>query len=98
MVAATKERRSRVRPVAIWRRPRLERVPSFARCYGDTMASKKAEAVRQAVRDALESWYGPPPSIPSSNRLRAWGQSGVRTELSTTVFSADPEQWVRYLT
>ncbi|HEV8549393.1 MAG TPA: hypothetical protein VGQ57_10200 [Polyangiaceae bacterium] len=63
------------------------------------MASK-ADAVRQAVRDALASWYGPPPSAPPAGRraARAWAQTGVRTELSTTVFSAEPEEWVRYLT
>ena len=63
------------------------------------MAGKQEEAARQAVRDALESWYGPPPSAPpAGKRRRVFGQSGVRTELSTTVFSAEPDQWVRYLT
>jgi hypothetical protein len=64
------------------------------------MAGKKEEAARQAIREALESWYGPPPSAPpaGARRRRAWTQSGVRTELSTTVFSAEPEEWVRYLT
>src|SRR6185369_7593539 len=64
------------------------------------MASKAGDAVRQAVRDALASWYGPPPSAPPAGRRspRAWSQTGVRTELSTTVFSSDPEEWVRYLT
>ena len=64
------------------------------------MAHRTADAVKHAVREALESWYGPPPSAPppGSSRARAWRQAGVRTELSTTVFSAGPEQWVRYLT
>ena len=64
------------------------------------MAGKHEEAARQAVREALDSWYGPPPSVPPAGprRRRAWAQTGVRTELSTTVFSAEPEQWVRYLT
>jgi hypothetical protein len=41
----------------------------------------------------------PPRSPPSRRgRNRTWTQSGVRTELSTTVFSAEPEEWVQYLT
>ncbi|HEY3493552.1 MAG TPA: hypothetical protein VGK73_02655, partial [Polyangiaceae bacterium] len=61
----------------------------------------KKEAASQAVRDALDSWnFLPPPSSKSGGRrqARAFGQSGVRTELSTTVFSAEPDQWVSYLT
>src|SRR6266540_3840214 len=64
------------------------------------MAGKKEEAARLAVRAALDSWnrrasLSAPPT--SRRRPPAWGQSGVRTDLSTTVFSAEPEQWVRYV-
>ena len=60
----------------------------------------KKEAASQAIRQALDSWnFLPPPSSSASGRRReAFGQSGVRTELSTTVFSSEPEAWVRYLT
>ncbi len=67
----------------------------------DRMVGKKEEAARLAVRAAFDSWdWGAPPSSPPAGRRqrRGWGQSGVRTELSTTVFSAEPEEWVRYLT
>jgi len=37
-----------------------------------------------------------PPSRRGQNR--SFAQGGVRTELSTTVFSAEPEEWVQYLT
>jgi hypothetical protein len=64
------------------------------------MSGKKEEAARKAVRTALASWGGriPAPSPPSTRPRRAWTQTGVRTELSTTVFSAEPEEWVEYLT
>jgi hypothetical protein len=65
------------------------------------MVGKKEEAARQAVRAAFDTWSGrvavrSPPS--RRGRARNWSQSGVRTELSTTVFSAEPEEWVQYLT
>lgn len=65
------------------------------------MPGKKEEAARQAVRAAFDTWSGrvaarSPPS--RRGRARNWAQSGVRTEFSTTVFSAEPEEWVRYLT
>src|SRR5512142_327070 len=65
------------------------------------MVGKKEEAARQAVRAAFDTWSGRAPvrSPPSRRgKSRNWAQSGVRTELSTTVFSAEPEEWVRYLT
>lgn len=65
------------------------------------MAGKKEEAARLAVRAALDSWnWRPPPNgdelAPGSLRSAARAPS-IRTELSTTVFSAEPEDWVRYL-
>ncbi|HSU40884.1 MAG TPA: hypothetical protein VLJ38_14995 [Polyangiaceae bacterium] len=64
------------------------------------MSGKKEEAAQKAVRAALDTWGGrlPARSPPSTRLRRAWTQSGVRTELSTTVFSAEPEEWVAYLT
>jgi len=64
------------------------------------MSSKK-DAAREALQAALDSWNWRPP--PSSRGVSAGSSSepprplGVRTELSTTVFSAEPEDWVRYL-
>src|SRR5690349_2963323 len=75
-------------------------------CHGEvevgsrSMAGKK-EAARHAVRAALDSWSfrAPPRSVPAGRvEWRSFVQSGVRTELSTTVFSAEPEEWVNYLT
>ena len=66
------------------------------------MVGTKEEVARQAVRAAFSSWnFLPPPSSRSGgirSEDRTFRQSGVRTELSTTVFSAEPEEWVRYLT
>jgi hypothetical protein len=64
------------------------------------MSGKKEEAAQKAVRAALDTWGGrfPVPAPPSTRRRQTWAQSGVRTELSTTVFSAEPEEWVAYLT
>jgi hypothetical protein len=64
------------------------------------MAGKKEEAARQAVRAMLDSWnraapLSAPPTSP--RRRRASGEPDVRTDLSTTVFSAEPEEWVRYV-
>jgi hypothetical protein len=65
------------------------------------MAGTK-ETARLALRAALDSWnFLPPPSSRRGSVIsedRTFRQSGVRTELSTTVFSAEPEEWVRYLT
>lgn len=64
------------------------------------MSSKK-DAAREALQAALDSWNWRAP--PSSRGGAASASSevrrplGVRTELSTTVFSAEPEDWVRYL-
>jgi hypothetical protein len=64
------------------------------------MSGKKEEAAQRAVRAALDTWGGRVPlrPPPSTRRRQTWAQSGVRTELSTTVFSAEPEEWVEYLT
>jgi hypothetical protein len=61
--------------------------------------SGKKEAVQKAVQAALDSWnWRPPPSSRGSWRPSAGsGSLAVRTEFSTTVFSAEPEDWVRYL-
>jgi hypothetical protein len=70
-------------------------------CDAQGMVGKKEEAARLAVRAALDSWNWRPPQnreeqAPSS--MRSGGRSSnIRTELSTTVFSAEPEDWVRYL-
>src|SRR5690349_20719522 len=64
------------------------------------MSSKK-DAARQALQAALDSWnWRPPPSsrgAPASASLETQRPLAVRTEFSTTVFSAEPEDWVRYL-
>lgn len=63
--------------------------------------SGKKEAARQAVRAALDSWnWRAPPSSRGGVKSADGGAPrslGVRTEFSTTVFSAEPEDWVRYL-
>ena len=59
---------------------------------------KKQEVVSQALRAALDSWNWRPPSPhvvghPSEATL----EPGLRTELSTTVFSGEAKEWLRYL-
>ena len=59
---------------------------------------KKQEAVHQALQAALDSWNWRPPSPhvmghPSEGVV----EPGLRTELSTTVFSGEAKEWLRYL-
>ncbi|MEO7034117.1 MAG: hypothetical protein ABI548_09510 [Polyangiaceae bacterium] len=59
---------------------------------------KKQEVVTQALKAALDSWNWRPPSPhvvghPSEATL----EPGMRTELSTTVFSGEAKEWLRYL-
>ena len=59
---------------------------------------KKQEAVHQALQAALDSWNWRPPSphvVGSSSE--AIVEPGLRTELSTTVFSGEAQEWLRYL-
>jgi len=62
---------------------------------------KKAEAVNQALRAALDSWnWRPPPVGEIHDELASPSPStasSVRTELSATVYSAEAADWVRYL-
>jgi hypothetical protein len=57
------------------------------------------KAARKALRSAIESWFWratlpPPPQEPSEDTPTT---RGVRTELSSTLFSGEPADWVRYL-
>ncbi len=59
---------------------------------------KKQEAVHQALQAALDSWQWRPPSPhvvghPSESTF----EPAVITELSTTVFSGEAKEWLRYL-
>jgi hypothetical protein len=59
---------------------------------------KKNEAVHQALKAALDSWNWRPPSPhivghPSETVT----EPGIQTELSTTVFSGEAKEWLRYL-
>jgi hypothetical protein len=59
---------------------------------------KKNEAVHQALQAALDSWNWRPPSPhvvghPSETVT----EPGIQTELSTTVFSGEAKEWLRYL-
>src|SRR5882724_6972901 len=52
------------------------------------------KAARKALRSVIESWFRRAPPPPE----RADEKNGrVRTELSSTLFSAEPTEWVRYL-
>jgi len=61
---------------------------------------KKAEAVNQALRAALDSWNWRPPR-PGENHddlvAPPSATPSIRTELSATVYSAEALDWVRYL-
>ena len=58
----------------------------------------KQEAVHQALQAALDSWnWRPPPSRIQGDMPEATHEAGVRTELSTTVFSGEAKEWLRYL-
>ena len=59
---------------------------------------KKQEAVHQALQAALDSWNWRPPSPHvAGHPSEASDEPGVRTELSTTVFSGEAKEWLRYL-
>jgi len=59
---------------------------------------KKQEAVHQALQAALDSWNWRPPSPHvSGHPSEAFVEPGLRTELSTTVFSGEAKEWLRYL-
>jgi hypothetical protein len=62
---------------------------------------KKREAVQQAIHAALDSWDWRPPSSRESfgdlARAAPTVSKIVQTELSSTLFSGEPEEWVRYL-
>ncbi|HKO53404.1 MAG TPA: hypothetical protein VJV79_37100 [Polyangiaceae bacterium] len=59
---------------------------------------KKQEAVHQALKAALDSWNWRPPSPHIvGHPSEAIIEPGLRTELSTTVFSGEAKEWLRYL-
>lgn len=59
---------------------------------------KKQEAVHQALQAALDSWnWRPPASHNAGQRSETVVEPGLRTELSTTVFSGEAKEWLRYL-
>jgi len=59
---------------------------------------KKQEAVHQALQAALDSWNWRPPSPHVvGHPSEAIVEPGLRTELSTTVFSGEAKEWLRYL-
>ena len=59
---------------------------------------KKQEAVHQALQAALDSWNWRPPSPHVvGHPSEALVEPGLRTELSTTVFSGEAKEWLRYL-
>lgn len=53
------------------------------------------KAARKALRSAIQSWFGRAPSSPL--HIDEPASHSVRTELSSTVFSADSAAWVSYL-
>ena len=60
--------------------------------------SSEGKAARRALRSAIESWFWratlPPPSREVAVDAPA---RSIRTELSSTLFSGEPADWVRYL-
>jgi len=59
---------------------------------------KKQEAVHQALQAALDSWnWRPPASHIVGHPSETIDEPGVQTELSTTVFSGEAKEWLRYL-
>jgi len=59
---------------------------------------KKNEAVNQALRAALDSWnWRPPPPQFIAHPSQTASEPGIQTELSTTVFSGESKEWLRYL-
>jgi hypothetical protein len=59
---------------------------------------KKNEAVHQALQAALDSWNWrtPPPQV-VGHPSETVTEPGIQTELSTTVFSGEAKEWLRYL-
>jgi hypothetical protein len=60
------------------------------------------KAARRALRSAIESWFWratlPPPAAPEAKEVGDEAPvRSVRTELSSTLFSGEPADWVRYL-
>lgn len=59
---------------------------------------KKQEAVHQALQAALDSWnWRPPAAHLAGHRSETSHEPSVQTELSTTVFSGEAKEWLRYL-
>ena len=59
---------------------------------------KKNEVVQYALRAALDSWNWRPPSPHVvGHPSETVSEPGIRTELSTTVFSGEAKEWLRYL-
>lgn len=59
---------------------------------------KKTDAVNQALRAALDSWnWRPPPPQVIGHPSETVPEPGIQTELSTTVFSGEAKEWLRYL-
>ncbi|HYQ45016.1 MAG TPA: hypothetical protein VER11_23680 [Polyangiaceae bacterium] len=59
---------------------------------------KKQEVVHQALQAALDSWnWRPPTSQGAIHGPEPIAEPGVQTELSTTVFSGEAKEWLRYL-
>jgi hypothetical protein len=59
---------------------------------------KKQDVVHQALKAALDSWNwrAPSPHV-AGHPSESVYPPGVRTELSTTVFSGEPQEWLNYL-
>jgi hypothetical protein len=53
------------------------------------------KAARKALRSVIESWFRREPAPPE--RAEELQGRSIRTELSSTLFSADATEWVRYL-
>jgi len=53
------------------------------------------KAARKALRSVIESWFRREPASPE--RAEELQGRSIRTELSSTLFSADATEWVRYL-
>jgi len=59
---------------------------------------KKQDAVHQALQAALDSWNWRPPSPHvAGHPSEAVDEPSLRTEFSTTVFSGEAKEWLRYL-
>ena len=59
---------------------------------------KKQDAVHQALQAALDSWnWRPPNPHVAGHPSEAIDAPSLRTEFSTTVFSGEAKEWLRYL-